>query len=159
MLLSAATSGSEAFRPEQMIWSHRSQQCDAVSMERTIFEDEHEMFRRAYRAFLDREMVPRADEWDRAGIVSRDVWKSAGSNGFLAFGIPEAYGGPGVDDFRYNLVVVEEMLPGRRVRGGDGVQPPQRRHAPLLPPLHERRAEGALAARAWRPASSSPRWR
>jgi alkylation response protein AidB-like acyl-CoA dehydrogenase len=77
-------------------------------MERTIFEDEHEMFRQAYRAFLDREMVPRVDEWDRAGIVSRDVWKSAGANGFLAFGIPEAYGGPGVDDFRYNLVVLEE---------------------------------------------------
>jgi alkylation response protein AidB-like acyl-CoA dehydrogenase len=77
-------------------------------MERRIFEDDHEMFRQAYRAFLDREMVPRIDEWDRAGIVSRDVWKSAGSNGFLAFGIPETYGGPGVDDFRYNLVVLEE---------------------------------------------------
>jgi alkylation response protein AidB-like acyl-CoA dehydrogenase len=77
-------------------------------MERRIFEDDHEMFRRAYRAFLDREMVPRIDEWDRAGIVSRDVWESAGSNGFLAFGIPEAYGGPGVEDFRYNLVVLEE---------------------------------------------------
>jgi alkylation response protein AidB-like acyl-CoA dehydrogenase len=77
-------------------------------MERRIFEDEHEMFREAYRAFLDREMVPRVDEWDRAGIVSRDVWKSAGAHGFLAFGIPEEYGGPGVDDFRYNLVVLEE---------------------------------------------------
>jgi alkylation response protein AidB-like acyl-CoA dehydrogenase len=77
-------------------------------MERTIFEEDHEMFRQAYRAFLDREMVPRIAEWDRAGIVSRDVWKSAGSHGFLAFGIPEEYGGPGVDDFRYNLVVLEE---------------------------------------------------
>jgi alkylation response protein AidB-like acyl-CoA dehydrogenase len=77
-------------------------------MERTIFDDEHEMFRGAFRSFLEREMVPRIDEWDRAGIVTRDVWKSAGANGFLAFGIPEEFGGPGVDDFRYNLVVLEE---------------------------------------------------
>jgi alkylation response protein AidB-like acyl-CoA dehydrogenase len=77
-------------------------------MERTIFEDEHEMFRGAYRAFLEREMVPRLDDWDRAGIVSRDVWKSAGAAGFLGYGIPEDYGGGGANDFRYNLVVHEE---------------------------------------------------
>ena len=78
-------------------------------MERTLFDAEHEMFRQAFRSFLDKEMVPRADEWDRAGIVSRDVWLSAGRSGFLAFGVPEAFGGPGVDDYRYNQVVVEEI--------------------------------------------------
>ena len=78
-------------------------------MERTLFDAEHEMFRQAFRSFLDKEMVPRADEWDRAGIVSRDVWLSAGRSGFLAFGVPEAFGGPGADDYRYNQVVVEEI--------------------------------------------------
>ena len=76
---------------------------------RAIFTDEHEMFRSAYRSFLDREMVSRAHEWEQAGIVSRDVWTSAGASDFLAFDIPETYGGPGVEDFRYNLVVVEEL--------------------------------------------------
>jgi len=78
-------------------------------MERTIFDEDHLMFRKAFRSFLDKEMVPRADEWDRAGIVSRDVWESAGRSGFLAFGVPESHGGTGVDDFRFNQVVVEEI--------------------------------------------------
>ena len=53
-------------------------------MTRAIFTDDHEMFRSAYRSFIEREMVPRAREWDEAGIVSRDVWRSAGESGFLA---------------------------------------------------------------------------
>ncbi len=87
---------------------------------RTIFTDDHEMFREAYRAFLDREMVPRAQEWDNAGIVSRDVWESAGNSGFLCFEIPEAYGGPGVEDFRYNLVVAEELAAAGVMAAGAG---------------------------------------
>ncbi len=87
---------------------------------RAIFTDEHEMFRSAYRSFLDREMVPRGQEWEQAGIVSRDVWTSAGASGFLAFDIPETYGGPGVDDFRYNLVVVEELASAGILAAGAG---------------------------------------
>jgi len=78
-------------------------------MDRTLFDDEHEQFRSAFRTFLDREVVPRREEWDAAGIVSRDVWRSAGASGFLAFEVPERFGGAGVSDFRYNLVVVEEL--------------------------------------------------
>ena len=89
-------------------------------MGRPIFTDEHEMFRSAYRAFLDREVVPRAAEWEREGIVSRDVWTSAGASGFLAFEVPEAFGGPGVEDFRYNLVVVEELADAGVMAAGAG---------------------------------------
>ena len=78
-------------------------------MTRPIFTEEHEMFREAYRSFLERSLVPRKEEWDAAGIVSRDVWEEAGAAGFLTFDTPEEYGGPGVEDFRYNLVVVEEL--------------------------------------------------
>ncbi|NLA35456.1 MAG: acyl-CoA dehydrogenase, partial [Actinobacteria bacterium] len=78
-------------------------------MTRPIFTEEHEMFREAYRSFLERSLVPRREEWDAAGIVSRDVWEEAGAAGFLTFDTPEEYGGPGVEDFRYNLVVVEEL--------------------------------------------------
>lgn len=89
-------------------------------MTRAIFTDEHEMFRSAYRAFLDRDVVPHAEEWERAGIVDRDVWTTAGASGFLAFDIPEEYGGPGVDDFRYNLVVVEELAAAGVLAAGAG---------------------------------------
>jgi len=89
-------------------------------MTRSIFTDEHEMFRSAYRSFLEREVVPRAAEWEQAGIVSRDVWESAGESGFLTFEVPEEYGGPGVDDFRYNLVVVEELAAAGVMAAGAG---------------------------------------
>ncbi|MCC6225701.1 MAG: acyl-CoA dehydrogenase family protein [Microthrixaceae bacterium] len=78
-------------------------------MERSLFSEEHEMFRSSFRSFLDREVVPRNEEFDREGIVGRDVWESAGASGFLAFAVPEAYGGAGARDFRYNQVVAEEM--------------------------------------------------
>src|SRR5215203_1835788 len=82
---------------------------EAGEMQRTAFDDEHEMFRSAFRSFVDKEIVPRRAEFDAAGIVTRDVWESAGSNGFLAFAVPEQYGGAGVRDFRYNQIVAEEM--------------------------------------------------
>lgn len=89
-------------------------------MNRTIFDESHEMFRSAYRAFVDREMVPRAEEWSDAGIVTRDVWESAGAAGFLAFEIPESHGGPGADDFRYNLIVAEELAAAGVLAAGAG---------------------------------------
>ena len=58
-------------------------------MRREIFDDEHEMFRAAFRQFLDKEVVPHADEWERAGITDRDVFRKAGAAGFLGFAAPE----------------------------------------------------------------------
>lgn len=78
-------------------------------MQRNHFSEDQELFRTAYRTFLDREVAPRAAEWDRVGIVSRDVWRAAGASGFLAFAVPESYGGSGVRDFRFNQVVAEEI--------------------------------------------------
>jgi len=78
-------------------------------MERTIFDEEHEMFRKAYRTFLDREMVPHRDEWTEAEIVPRSVFASAGAAGFLAMPVPEEFGGAGMTDFRYSQVIAEEL--------------------------------------------------
>ncbi len=78
-------------------------------MERTIFEEEHEMFRKAYRTFLEREMVPHRDEWTRDEIVPREVFAKAGESGFVSMAVPEEFGGPGMADFRYSQVVVEEL--------------------------------------------------
>ncbi len=81
-------------------------------MRRDLFEDVHEDFRASFRTFLEREVLGgqgRYGEWERAGIVPREVFALAGRGGFLAMAVPEAYGGAGADDFRLNLVVGEEV--------------------------------------------------
>jgi alkylation response protein AidB-like acyl-CoA dehydrogenase len=78
-------------------------------MDRTLFDDEHEQFRASVRAFFEREAVPHHAEWERAGLVDRSLFAKAGEHGFLAMAAPEEYGGGGVDDFRYNLVISEEV--------------------------------------------------
>src|SRR3954470_3075329 len=78
-------------------------------MQRTLFEFEHEEFRASFRRWLDKEVVPRHVEWEEAGIVPRDVFAAAGAHGFLGMAVPEEYGGGGVEDFRYNLVLGEEV--------------------------------------------------
>lgn len=78
-------------------------------MRRTIFEPEHEAFRDTVRAFCEKQIVPFHDEWERAGIVPRDVWLQAGELGLLGFMMPEEYGGGGVTDFRYNAILQEEL--------------------------------------------------
>jgi len=80
-------------------------------MRRTLFEDVHEDFRESYRTFLEREVVGddgRYGEWERAGIVPREVFALAGRGGFLGMAVPERYGGAGVQDFRFNMIVGEE---------------------------------------------------
>jgi alkylation response protein AidB-like acyl-CoA dehydrogenase len=76
---------------------------------RTLFDDEHELFRDSVRRFIAADLAPRAEAWERAGIVDRDMFRSAGKHGFLGMAVPTEYGGGGVDDFRYNLVIGEEV--------------------------------------------------
>ncbi|MFL6128406.1 MAG: acyl-CoA dehydrogenase family protein [Mycobacteriales bacterium] len=78
-------------------------------MQRTLNEPEHEAFRDTVRTFLERHVVPRHAEWEKAGIVDRDVWVEAGKQGLLGMDVPEDYGGGGVADFRYNVVLDEEI--------------------------------------------------
>ena len=77
-------------------------------MTSTVFEAEHEDFRQTVRSFLEKEVVPHHAEWDAAGIVPRELWTKAGDAGLLCFDVPEEYGGPGIDDFRFNVIVSEE---------------------------------------------------
>ena len=78
-------------------------------MRRTLFTDEHELFRATVRAFVDKEIAPNHPTWERDGIVPRELFLAAGAVGLLAFAAPEAYGGGGVDDFRYNMILSEEL--------------------------------------------------
>jgi alkylation response protein AidB-like acyl-CoA dehydrogenase len=75
----------------------------------TILEQEHEDFRQSVRTFLEKEVVPHHAQWEGDGQVSREVWRRAGDAGLLCFDVDEQYGGAGVKDFRYNMVVAEEM--------------------------------------------------
>ncbi len=80
-------------------------------MKRTLFDDVHEDFRASFRTFLEREVLGdegRYGEWERAGIVPREVFALAGRGGFLGMAVPERYGGAGAEDFRFNLVIGEE---------------------------------------------------
>ena len=75
----------------------------------SIYEQEHEDFRTSVRAFMQREVVPFHDQWEKDGQVSRDVWLKAGEAGLLCFDVDEEYGGAGIKDFRYNAIVAEEI--------------------------------------------------
>ncbi len=78
-------------------------------MPRRLFESEHESFRDSFRAFVTREILPNHAGWEKARIVSREAWSQAGRQGFLCMDVAEEYGGSGVTDFRYNLIVTEEI--------------------------------------------------
>jgi alkylation response protein AidB-like acyl-CoA dehydrogenase len=75
---------------------------------RPIFEREHNAYRKSFATFLQREVVPHYADWEAAGIVPRDLFTKMAEHGFLAMAVPEEYGGPEVDDFRYNAVIAEE---------------------------------------------------
>ncbi|WP_137293163.1 acyl-CoA dehydrogenase family protein [Nocardioides dongxiaopingii] len=75
----------------------------------SIYEQEHEDFRATVRSFLEKEVVPHHDQWEKDGQVSREVWTRAGEMGLLCFDVDEQYGGAGIRDFRYNAVVAEEI--------------------------------------------------
>ena len=75
---------------------------------RTLFSEEHEMFREAARRFIEKEVVPYHAQWEADGIVDRDLWRKAGEQGLLCCTVPEEYGGPG-GDFLHSAIVNEEM--------------------------------------------------
>ncbi len=79
-------------------------------MDRAPFEPEHDAFRAAVRGFLDKQVVPFHKQWEAAGIVPREVWVEGGKQGLLGMGVPEEFGGGGSPDFRYNVVLGEEMV-------------------------------------------------
>jgi acyl-CoA dehydrogenase len=75
---------------------------------RTLYSEDHEIFRASVRRFVDDEIVPHHDQWERDGAVSRDVWCAAGEKGLLCCSVPEEYGGAGAD-FLYSCVLSEEL--------------------------------------------------
>lgn len=76
---------------------------------RDIFEEEHIVFREAFRKFCEEEIAPNVEQWRKDGIVPREIWLKAGEQGFLCPFVSEEYGGLGLDDFRYSQIMIEEL--------------------------------------------------
>ena len=76
-------------------------------IERTVFREDHEQFRTAARRFFEKEIVPHHAQWERDGIVPKEVWRKAGQEGLLNPMLPEPYGGGG--DFGHAAVLLEEI--------------------------------------------------
>jgi acyl-CoA dehydrogenase len=75
---------------------------------RGLFTDDHDTFRQLARDFVEKEIAPHYPEWEKAGRMPRDTFELMGSVGMLGMAIPEEYGGGGMSDFRYNVVLQEE---------------------------------------------------
>jgi acyl-CoA dehydrogenase len=77
-------------------------------MERTLFDADHDGFRRTFRQFIEREVAPHQPRWREQGQVDRETWRKAGAQGFLCTWLPEEHGGPG-GDFLHAMIVMEEL--------------------------------------------------
>jgi alkylation response protein AidB-like acyl-CoA dehydrogenase len=78
-------------------------------MKRLIFDEEHEQLRETTRQFIEREVAPNAERWERDRLIDRSAYIAAGRYGLIGFNMPEEYGGGGSEDFRFNAVIVEEL--------------------------------------------------
>jgi alkylation response protein AidB-like acyl-CoA dehydrogenase len=90
-------------------------------MKRRLFGEEHDMFRKTFRHFVDTEIAPHNEQWEKEGIVSREMWTSAGDNGFLGMAAPEEFGGAGIDDFGYSVIMQEEIVRANATSAGLGL--------------------------------------
>ena len=77
-----------------------------------IFDEHHEMFRQAVRAFVQKEVEPHVEEWEEAGQIPKSIWPRMGALGFLGVEYDEKYGGAGADVLT-TAVLCEEMARSR----------------------------------------------
>lgn len=77
-------------------------------IERTLFREEHHIWRETVRRFMETEVVPHHAKWEEDGIVPRELWLKAGEAGLLCCTVPEEYGGLGLD-YLFDVVVFEEL--------------------------------------------------
>lgn len=87
-------------------------------MKRTLYEADHELYRASVHEFVDREVSPNVAKWETEGKIDKAMFHKAGDAGLLGMAIPVEHGGGGVDDFRFNTVVVEELIYGDAFASG-----------------------------------------
>ena len=79
-------------------------------MKRQIFDEDHEMFRDSVRRFMQAEVAPHVEQWRKDGSCDPQVFVKAGEQGLLCMWADEQYGGLGIEDFRFEQVVIEETI-------------------------------------------------
>ena len=99
---------------------------------RELFTDEQHEYRESYARFLQSEVVPNYKEWHDEQIVPRELFQKCAEHGFLALEVPEEYGGNGIDDWRFNVVLGEESV---RAGVGDAMGGPMLHSDVVLPYL------------------------
>jgi acyl-CoA dehydrogenase len=77
-------------------------------IERNLFSEEHDLWRETVRRFIEKEIVPFHDQWEKDGVVPRDLWLKAGAQGMLCCTVPEEFGGMGLD-YLFDVIVFEEL--------------------------------------------------
>ena len=77
-------------------------------MNSMYFTEEHEAFRTSFKDFLQKEVVPHIEKWEKTGTIERFIWKKFGEMGYFGLSTPEAYGGLDLDFF-YTVVFLEEL--------------------------------------------------
>ncbi|WP_055448222.1 acyl-CoA dehydrogenase family protein [Lacinutrix mariniflava] len=77
-------------------------------MDSRYFTEEHNLFRQSLADFLQKEVVPHIDKWEKTGHIERFIWEKFGEMGFFAIAYPEAYGGMDLDLF-YTVIFLEEL--------------------------------------------------
>ncbi len=79
-------------------------------MKRLIFDEDHEMFRDGVRRFMQSEIGPQVEKWRENGVCDPSAFLKAGEQGLLCMWVDEKYGGLGIDDFRFEQIVIEETI-------------------------------------------------
>ncbi|MCW2754515.1 MAG: acyl-CoA dehydrogenase, partial [Marmoricola sp.] len=87
-------------------------------MKRTLFEEDHEMFREMAAEFNVRAIAPYYAQWDEEHMMSRDLWSAAGEQGLLGLSVPEEFGVMGMSDYRFRAVLDEEFAKSNHLAVG-----------------------------------------
>jgi acyl-CoA dehydrogenase len=92
------------------IWNSKkiASKISLIYMNSTYFTEEHELFRKSLQDFLQKEVVPHIEKWEKTGTIERFIWKKFGDMGFFGLKYPEAYGGLNLDLF-YTVIFLEEL--------------------------------------------------
>ena len=78
-------------------------------MDSELFDEDHELFRASVRGFVDRHVVPNLQKWDADRLIDRETWRAAGKQGILGLAAPNEFGGAGEQDYRYRVVIQQEI--------------------------------------------------
>ena len=79
------------------------------------FTEEHELLRTSFRQFIEKEIAPHVEEWEKNKICDRDIFRKMGEQGFFGVSFPTKYGGSGMD--LWSAVVIAEELAHTNVGG------------------------------------------